>query len=201
MRETKKTTIENKAEDLRILEQLRQGDKKAFVVIVKKYKSFLYYYILKQVRNKEQAEDLLQDIFVKIYENYPKYQDNGNSFSTWMTKVAQNCVLDHFRIQKRDSAALITNQTADEEDYINSIERITDDSGTVEDSILKREKYGKLQLCLNKLTVREKMLVEEFYFANKKTIDISDLTGIKDTTIRGTLRRVIFKLRKMLIED
>lgn len=90
-------------EDLRALASIQQGNSQAFAVIFKKYRPYLYFGILKKVKNPSLAEDLVMEIFEKSYENIleGKY-DSEYTFNSWLTKVASNYVIDYIRKKKKN---------------------------------------------------------------------------------------------------
>ena len=83
------------------IQQVLAGDKQAYAHIINKYKNQLYGTILRMTKNPQDAQDLVQDAFIKVYRNLDKYDASG-SFSSWLYRVAINHCMDEFR-KKRHS--------------------------------------------------------------------------------------------------
>jgi RNA polymerase sigma factor (sigma-70 family) len=101
-----------------LLEMLRRQDRKAFNYLYDNYSDALYGVVLKVVRTEETAQDLLQEIFVKIWKNIAQYDAGKGRLFTWMLNIARNTSIDYLRvnrleIQDIDSAVYVveSNQT------------------------------------------------------------------------------------------
>src|ERR1700704_5826586 len=88
------------ADDQYYIRSVRDGGTNAFAVLVDRYKDMVFTLSLKMLKNREEAEEVSQDTFVKIYKSLNKF--NGESkFSTWIYKVAFNTCLDRLKKNKR----------------------------------------------------------------------------------------------------
>jgi RNA polymerase sigma factor (sigma-70 family) len=83
-----------------LIEQLKQGDETAFRTIVEQWKDMVYNTILGIVQNETEAEDLAQDVFIKVYEKVGTFKGDSK-FSTWLYRIATTTALDHLRSKKR----------------------------------------------------------------------------------------------------
>ena len=79
-----------------------EGDKDSFGEIATRYKNLIYSVVLRMVSDKEEANDLAQEVFIKIYRNLDKYS-NEYKFSTWIIRIATNHVIDYRRKKKQDT--------------------------------------------------------------------------------------------------
>ena len=86
-------------DEQRWIKQVLAGDKQAYAHIINKYKNQLYATILRMTKNPQDAQDLVQDAFIKVYQNLDKYKADG-SFSSWLYRVAINHCMDES--QKND---------------------------------------------------------------------------------------------------
>lgn len=116
-------------EDIYYVRQVLVGDKQAYVSIINKYKNALYATILRMTKNPQTAQDLLQEAFIKVYEQLGKYDQTG-SFKSWLYRVAINHCLDQFRKKK------ILQEQVEEMDLVNET--------TPEIVFLKKEKAESL---------------------------------------------------------
>ena len=83
-----------------LIEQLKQGDETAFKVIVEQWQDMVYNTILGIVQNETEAEDLAQDVFIKVFEKINTFKGDSK-FSTWLYRIATTTALDHLRSKKR----------------------------------------------------------------------------------------------------
>lgn len=83
-----------------LIEQLKQGDEAAFKLIVERWKDMVYNTVLGIVQNETEAEDITQDVFIKVFENISSFKGESK-FSTWLYKIAISKALDFLRSRKR----------------------------------------------------------------------------------------------------
>ena len=83
-----------------LIEQLKLGDETAFKTIVEQWKDMVYNTILGIVQNETEAEDLAQDVFIKVFEKISSFKGDSK-FSTWLYRIATTTALDHLRSKKR----------------------------------------------------------------------------------------------------
>jgi RNA polymerase sigma-70 factor (ECF subfamily) len=93
--------------DAAVLRRAQRGDERAFAVIVHAYERLVYTYVLHLVSDRRLAEDLTQDVFVKVYRGLPSF-DARSAFTTWLFQIAKNTVIDELRaIERRPQAVCI----------------------------------------------------------------------------------------------
>jgi RNA polymerase sigma-70 factor (ECF subfamily) len=85
---------------MELIEQLKQKDESAFKAIVEQWQDMVYNTILGIVQNETEAEDLSQDVFIKVFENISSFKGESK-FSTWLYRIATTTALDHLRSKKR----------------------------------------------------------------------------------------------------
>lgn len=83
-----------------LTEQLKRGDETAFKTIVEQRQDMVYNTVLGIVQNETEAEDLTQDVFIKVFENIGSFKGESK-FSTWLYRIATTTALDHLRSKKR----------------------------------------------------------------------------------------------------
>lgn len=91
-------------QDLALVDSIKRGNQQAFEILYKKYYPHMHRKIFFALRSKEDAEDITSEIFQKIYENIGRYEKNY-TFNAWITKLAQNYMIDFIRKNKRDVVA------------------------------------------------------------------------------------------------
>jgi RNA polymerase sigma-70 factor (ECF subfamily) len=93
--------------DLALLRKAQKGDERAFTVIVRMYETPVYNYVLRTVGDRGLAEDLTQDIFLRVFQGLPRFSLRC-LFTTWLFQVAKNRMLDELRARERRPLAAVS---------------------------------------------------------------------------------------------
>jgi RNA polymerase sigma-70 factor (ECF subfamily) len=141
--------------------------------------SYLYY---RSGRNRELAEDLTSEVFMKALEKFHTYQEEKN-FQSWIYAIAHNHLIDHFRKDK---------PTVDIEPLENLLETDTDPKS----SLLKRVAAEQVEELLSSLDDEEREILLLRYQQDLPMLDIADIVGKPDSTVRVIIHRALAKLRK-----
>ncbi|WP_256706929.1 RNA polymerase sigma factor [Paenibacillus sp. FSL R7-0337] len=160
------------------IHQVHAGDRQAFTTIITEYERKIYTYCYYLLRNREEAEDAVQDIFVKVYQQLRRYEKRV-SFSAWLYKVAYHHCLDQLRRRKRRSRLL----------SLYKLQLMTHQQELPEEPPVDR--------ILENLTSEERGLlilrvIEQYSFE-----EISMITGSSSAALRKKYER----LRKKLIQQ
>jgi RNA polymerase sigma-70 factor (ECF subfamily) len=168
-----------------IVAALRQKNRDAVGILYDKYSSLLFGIIARIVKNDETAEDLLQEVFVKVWKNIDSYDPVKAKLVTWMGNIARNLAID--KIRSKDYKNSIQNQ--DIEDYVNIIE----DNPT---SGFNPEHIGVKEM-LDKLPLEHKELIDMVYFKGYTQAEASEKLGIPLGTVKTRIRTAINNLRSI----
>lgn len=172
-------------EDVKWVRQVLAGDKQAYAHIINKYKNPLYAVILRMTRNPQDAQDFVQEAFLKIYRQLGKYKETG-TFSSWLYRVAVNHCLDEFRKKRL--------QTVSGE----SIEEQLTEKNHPEIIFLKKEQQRQLERLLAALPDDERLIILLRYTNELSYEEISEVTGISLSTVRNKLHRAKKKMRAVV---
>src|ERR671922_1064159 len=93
--------------DLGVLRKAQRGDERAFTLIVRAYEGPVYNYVLRLVGDRAQAEDLTQEVFLRVFQGLPRFSARSK-FTTWLFQVTKNRVLDELRASERRPRAVVT---------------------------------------------------------------------------------------------
>ena len=93
--------------DFGVLRKAQRGDERAFNLIVRAYETPVYNYVLRLVGDRALAEDLTQEVFLRVYQGLPKFSLKCR-FTTWLFQVTKNRVLDEFRASERRPRSIVT---------------------------------------------------------------------------------------------
>jgi RNA polymerase sigma factor (sigma-70 family) len=181
--------------DLRLVEEARKGNEKAFVSLMNRYRDSIYYMLLKMVNNSSDAEDITIEAFGKAFKNLDSYSPKF-AFSTWLFKIATNNCVDFIR-KKKDSQPPF--------DYLqdnldNVTVNIQSDLPDPEESLINNQKIAVLKDIICQLKPRYKSLIELRYYKEYSYEEISSELHIPIGTVKAQLFRVKTLLYNILIK-
>ena len=175
-------------DDQHYIHLVKEGDTNAFAVLVDRYKDMVFTLSLKMLKDREEAEEVSQDTFLKIYKSISKF--NGESkFSTWMYKVAFNTCLDRLKKNKRLQPVAGMDEFTGQE----AISLMN-----VLDSIEERERKQMIQDCLHELPGEDSFLLTLYYFEEQSLEEIATIIGITPNNVKIRLYRSRKKLAALL---
>jgi len=162
---------------------MQTGGDSLFLEIFDLYYNRIYCYIYRRFYNKEIAEDLTQETFLKAFTHFNKNKKVEN-FSAWIFKIATNVSIEHYRKNK--------NIISDEPDNQSQCElKIDFDENMIVDYIVLRK-------ALDKLSDKERLVIELKYFEHFSYEDISGIISQKESTIRSTVSRTLKKIEDII---
>lgn len=188
-------------EDLNVLqdEQLvrlyANGENNAFDVLLQRHQSRVFSYIINIVKDKELANDLFQETFVKaiVTINQGRYTENGK-FPAWITRIAHNLIIDYYRQEKS-----LSQLSCDNTD-INILNRKELSEETVEDSIVREQILNDVRTLVELLPQSQREVLEMRYYQDMSFKEIAENTGVSINTALGRMRYAILNLRKIADE-
>jgi RNA polymerase sigma-70 factor, ECF subfamily len=178
------------ADDQHYINLVMKGDTNAFAVLVDRYKDMVFTLSLKMLREREEAEEVSQDTFLKIYRSINKF--NGESkFSTWIYKVTFNTCLDRLKKNKRLRIVAGLDEFTEQEalSLINVLHSIED-----------KERKQMIQDCLNSLPGEDGFLLALYYFEEQSLEEIAKIISITPNNVKIRLYRGRKKLSALLKE-
>lgn len=180
-------TIKHSEEELVIL--LQNKDQKAFSYLYDNYAGALNGVIYRMVENRELAEDILQEAFIKIWNNFSNYDHLKGRLFTWMLNITRNLTIDTLRSKGYKKQTKIS---SDE----NSVSNYTDDSKVAE----RFDSMGLRKQLVN-LKPEQRSIIDLAYFNGYTQDEISKELGIPLGTVKTRMRTAILELRKILNKD
>ena len=170
--------------DAYYIERIVAGDTGCFACLLDRYSRPVHSLILKMVRNKEDAEELAQDVFMKVFRNLPSFKADC-SFSTWIYRIAYNTAISELRRKKQEFIAIEESQ----------IENVSEE----EVSILlgrtsENDQVEKLEHTLTLLPPEERAMIMLFYMKQKSIEELTVITGLSASNVKVKLHRIRKKL-------
>ena len=187
-------TLEQVA-DLDLIRSFQAGDTEAFDVLVTRYKDRIYSSILFFVKDTYLAEDLFQDVFIKIIDTLKnkRYTEEGK-FLPWALRIAHNLCVDYFRKVKRTPAI----KTSDDQDIF---EVINVSQEAPDQKLMRGESHDKVRRMLDLLTEEQREIIVLMHYANLSFKEIAEITNCSINTALGRMRYGLINLRKMMTEN
>jgi RNA polymerase sigma-70 factor (ECF subfamily) len=181
-----------KLEDRDLILQYLEGSDKAFEVLLTRHKQKIYTSIYLFVKDHELADDIFQDVFIKIIDTLRKgkYNHEGK-FLQWALRISYNMCVDHFRRSKRRSK-VSASETFDIFDVLESPDE------NMEDAIIKSQEYGKIRSLVDQLPPEQKEVVILRHYADMSFKEIAALTSVSINTALGRMRYALINMRKLI---
>lgn len=171
-----------------IINQIIAGNTQLFSVLVDRYKNLVFTLALQMLKHYEEAEEVSQDTFVKVYKSLHKFKGDSK-FSTWIYRVTYNTCLDRLKKLKRHHAEI-------------AIDTFTINKVKVLDNALEQlertEHEALIKKCLQLLPGDESFLLTLYYFEEQSLEEISKVVDLKPNHIKVKLFRIRKKLATIL---
>ena len=183
-----------KKTDHELIHAFMDGYMYALETLVVRHKDKLYTSILFLVKDKYLAEDIFQDVLIKIIDTIRggRYTEEGK-FLPWAMRIAHNLCVDHFRKVKRTPAI----KTSDDRDIFEVL-NFTEDSA--ETKMMKRQSHDRVRLMLDLLPEDQREVIILRHYAELSFKEIAALTNCSINTALGRMRYGLINLRKMMVE-
>ena len=178
--------------DDKLVKLYKEGNNKAFEVLLSRYQSKVYAYIYLIVRNKELAEDIFQDTFIKAIATIQqdRYVESGK-FLAWVNRIAHNLIIDYFRHEKNESTFSIEGIPTDLLNNAKFSEKST------EDIILKEQILVDVIRLVDELPLTQQMVVKMRFFENLSFKEIAEKTNVSINTALGRMRYALINIRRL----
>ena len=180
--------------DTELIRSFQDGDTRAFEVLTNRYKDRVFSSILFVVKDSYLAEDLFQDVFIKIIDTLQnkRYTEEGK-FLPWALRIAHNLCVDYFRKVKRTP----TIKTSDDKDIFEIIHLSEDAPDT---KMMQSQSHERVRLMLDLLPEEQREIIILRHYANLSFKEIAQITNCSINTALGRMRYGLINLRKMIIE-
>lgn len=174
--------------DKQLVADYLKGDEKSLEVLIKRYLKPIFSFVFRFTGNIHDAEDITQEVFVKVWRNLKKF-DQNRSFKTWIFGIAKNTAIDFLRKKKTISFSEF------------EVERIADPNPLPDEFYERESIVQKLASALNKLMPKYRMVLLFRYNDRFNFREIAEVLGEPLNTIKSRHRRALVLLRKLLAKS
>ncbi len=171
--------------------------KEGMDLIISRYKTSLYSFCVHLSRNKQAAEDLFQDTWVKVFHNINKF-DMDKNFESWMFTIAINTYRDGYRKAKRWLNRIVDYTDTDEKSKL--INNAISTYGVPEEIVLKQESKKALKKAIEKLNDKQKIPLLLYYFKSFSYKQIAEILDIPEGTVKSRINTAKSKLKDYMEE-
>lgn len=164
-----------------------QNNEAAFTQLYEIYIHEIYGFVMKRIGHKETCEDIVSDVFRKVFLNLKTFDPKKASFRVWVYRIATNTMTDHWRVHRNPNKGIVVDI---EEAY-----ELHDETQNPHDDLLSDEQKQFVQNNINKLPNKYQTIVQLKYFDDLPNTDIAEIMGIKPNNVGVLLHRALKKLK------
>lgn len=181
---------ESSLEDDKLVASAVKGDQDAFRALMDKYQTPLYFHVLKMVKEKEQVEDLVQEAFMKAFDNLGSY-NTKYAFSTWLYRITTNHTIDYLRKKKLKTFSINEPvQTKDGDLHF----QVKDEQAETDRNIIRKQRQDIIHEAIENLPEKYRMVIE---LRHLQELSYDEIAEELDLPL-GTVKAHIFRAREML---
>jgi len=183
-------------DDIELIKRLKQGDREAFKVLVDSHKDMVYKICYGFVKNKEDTEDITQDVFLTIFKNIKNFKYESK-VSTWIYRIAVNRSLNHIR--KRKLSGMFTKRNFVHVDSDAAAEIPAPEDSSADHTALTGEKKRVIFKVLNGLPSNQRVAFTLCYVEGLVYGEIADIMGCSVSAVESRIHRAKINLQKKLV--
>ena len=184
-------------EDDALILRIQDGDNQAFEILVNRYRGALVGFFIKNVRDRELAEDLAQETLLRVYKQAWNYLPRGK-FRGWMYRIARNLIIDSFRRRSHD-ALIKASTSSGNEDNSDPLTRIAEDTQSPEQLADQFEIAAMVEEELEKIPEDQKLTFTLHHYCGLTLSEIADVMETSVPTSKSRLRLTREKLSEALL--
>jgi RNA polymerase sigma-70 factor (ECF subfamily) len=175
-------------EDIQHIEEVLNGNTSAFAYLVERYQDMVFTIAMKILQNREDAEEIAQDAFVKAYNNLGSFRKESR-FSTWLYRIAYNEAISKTRLKKLPEIELkeeITRSLPEDE---------------IEEEVKGLDRYEQkraVNLIMKNLPEGDQLLIRLYYNEGMRVSEIGEVMGMSESNVKVRLHRLRKKIYKEL---
>lgn len=173
------------------IEKVINGDHKAFAILVEQYKNIAFTLAKRIMKNDMDAEEVLQDAFIKVYKSLDSFK-NEAKFSSWLYRIVYNTGISAIR-KKNYNISSFEDNNVEASDYSEF------NYGFI--NISKNEQSFYIKEAIEKLKPEEAFILTLYYYEDKTSVEIAKITGLEENNVRIKMHRARKRLQKKLEES
>lgn len=178
--------------DEKLVTAFFNGDNTAFDMLLKRHQQRVFTYILNIIKNKDIADDIFQETFVKAITTIKqgRYTESGK-FSAWLMRIAHNIIIDFFRQEKSENT-----MSADQEET-DVLNRRDLSEENIEDILVTSQIHTDVRRIMDSLPEAQREVLDMRFYRNMSFKEIAEATGVSINTALGRMRYAVLNMRRI----
>jgi RNA polymerase sigma-70 factor (ECF subfamily) len=186
------------ASDAEVMLRVKAGDQPAFDYLVQKYRRPLVSFMYRMARNAAVAEDLAQEVFLRVYRSRESYEASAK-FTTWLYRIATNLAVNHARDTRHERPEVVV--SLDEPDEATGMTMdLADGEITAEQAMVRRERLMGIRRKIEALPERQRLAVVMHKYQQMDYRQIAEVLQLSESATKSLLFRAYETLREQLKE-
>lgn len=172
------------------------GDNQAFDILLKRHQSKVFSYILSIVKNRDVADDLFQETFVKAIMTIKqgRYAESGK-FSAWISRIAHNLIIDYYRQEKAE------NVVSSDDENIDILNRKDLCEHNIEDAMVSSQIHCDIRKIIDALPDNQREVLMMRFYRDMSFKEIAEATNVSINTALGRMRYALMNMRRIAREN
>ncbi|CAM3876756.1 RNA polymerase sigma factor [Alkalicoccus chagannorensis] len=177
-------------DDVQLYERLRAKDQAAMEMIYDKYSRLLFSFAYKVVHSSDAAEEVVQEVLIKLWKGNGVYSPDKGKFSTWLLSITRNTAIDYLRRQKKHTDEVIHQE----------VEHADTQPGT-EELVEWKQQSERVREAMRVLKDEQRLIIDLFYFKGYSQKMIAEQVDLPIGTVKGRIRLALNHLKQELYEE
>jgi len=175
---------------------VKAGDEQSFGLLLQRYRSPLVNFLYRMVRSREQAEDLAQEVFIRVYRAREEYVPSAK-FTTWLFRIATNLALNSLRDHRHEKLEISMDApvTADAQDGDEKPFEVADKQPTIEQELVEEDRKKMIRRAIEKLPEKQRAAVLLHKYQELDYAEIAKVLSCSESALKSLLFRAYETLR------
>jgi RNA polymerase sigma factor (sigma-70 family) len=178
--------------DMEVIARILKGDQQAYAELVGRYQHYVFTLALKYCQNREDAEEVAQDIFIKVYRSLADFKGTSK-FSTWLYTITYNTSVTFLRKKKLNVSSI------DDERTFMQLE--SQESSFSANLVEQKTRVNRVNKAISQLSPDDAQIITLFYKGDQTLEEIGRIMGMEPNTVKVRLHRARHKLKDKLEKD
>jgi RNA polymerase sigma-70 factor (ECF subfamily) len=184
--------------DAEVMLRVKAGDQSAFDYLVQKYRRPLVSFMYRMARNTAAAEDLAQEVFLRVYRSRATYEASAK-FTTWLYRIATNLAVNHARDTRHERPEVTVSLDEPDEETGTTLD-VADSTVSAEEALVRRERMAAIRGKVEALPERQRLAVIMHKYQQMDYKQIADVLKLSESATKSLLFRAYETLREQLRE-
>jgi RNA polymerase sigma-70 factor (ECF subfamily) len=182
--------------DVQLMLDVKSGDERSFELLLQRYRTPLVNFLYRMVRSREQAEDLAQEVFIRVYRAREEYVPSSK-FTTWLFRIATNLALNSLRDHRYQKLEMSIDAPlkADSEEGDERPFEVADKHPTVEQELVEEERKKMIRHAIEKLPEKQRAAVLLHKYQELDYAEIAKILSCSESALKSLLFRAYEMLR------